>query len=88
MLYGRDDLVGLSVLAKNGMQVSDYSRSEEMLDMRSIRQRNRLLLADMDQMDDFHMTGIRYIGSEPVLTLIRKIPSSKATSMRDCSWLI
>ncbi|SDX80210.1 sensor histidine kinase [Paenibacillus sp. PDC88] len=78
MLYGRDDLVGLSVLAKNGMQVSDYSRSEEMLDMRSIRQRNRLLLADMDQMDDFHMTGIRYIGSEPVLTLIRKIPSSKS----------
>lgn len=78
MLYGRDDLVGLSVLGKNGMQVSDYSRSKEMLDMRSIRQRNQLLLSDMDEMDDFHMTGIRYIGSEPVLTVTRKIPSSKS----------
>ncbi|WP_211748735.1 sensor histidine kinase [Paenibacillus sp. Marseille-Q4541] len=78
MLYGRDDLVGMSLVAKNGFIVSDYTRATEMLDMGQITHRNRLLLGKMEQMDDFHIEGIRYVGTEPVLTVTRKIPSNQS----------
>lgn len=78
MLYGRDDLIGMSLVAKNGYVVSNYTRAAELLDMDMITQRNQLLLRKMDRMEDFHIEGIRYVGSEPVLTIARKIPSTKS----------
>lgn len=78
MIYGRDDVVGMSLVAKNGYIVSDYTRAPELLNMDQMKHRNQLLLGKMDQMDDFHIEGIRYVGSEPVLTVTRKIPSSQS----------
>ncbi len=78
MLYGRDDVVGMSLVAKNGFVVSDYTRAPELLNMDQITHQNQLLLEKMERMDDFHIEGIRYVGSEPVLTVTRKIPSNQS----------
>ncbi|MFD3274504.1 sensor histidine kinase [Paenibacillus dendritiformis] len=78
MIYGRTDIVGISLIAKNNMQINDYSRTKELLDMNDIRSRNEKLLSVMDDMDNFQILGSATVGSTPVLTVARKLHSSSS----------
>ncbi|GGD50195.1 cache domain-containing sensor histidine kinase [Paenibacillus nasutitermitis] len=76
MIYGRSDIVGISVAGRNGRQINDYSTAKEMLDMRPIRARNTDYLSKIDTLDDFQVVGLGKVGKTPVVTVARKLHSN------------
>lgn len=77
MIYGRTDILGMSVVAKNGRQINDFSRTSEPLDMDIIRVRNAALLKRIDTLDNYQVIGTSRIGSTPVVTVARKLHSNE-----------
>ncbi|WP_163537429.1 sensor histidine kinase [Gracilibacillus sp. YIM 98692] len=75
MMDGRSDIVGISLVSKKGRQINFY-QSTELLDMKHIRNRNNQLLQGGNEMDNFNIIGLREIGSQPVITVSRKIHSN------------
>ncbi|SEG56468.1 sensor histidine kinase [Paenibacillus sp. UNC499MF] len=76
MIYGRSDIVGISLVGKNSLQINDFSEAKEILDMNTIRSRNADLLKRLDTLGNFEVLGLNRIGSSPVLTVARKLHSS------------
>ncbi|MBV6716160.1 histidine kinase [Paenibacillus chitinolyticus] len=76
MIYGRSDIVGISLVGKNSLQINDFSEAKEILDMNTIRSRNADLLKRLDTLGNFEILGLNRVGSSPVLTVARKLHSS------------
>ncbi|GKS12242.1 hypothetical protein YDYSY3_32420 [Paenibacillus chitinolyticus] len=76
MIYGRSDIVGISLVGKNSLQITDFSEAKEILDMNTIRSRNADLLKRLDTLGNFEILGLNRVGSSPVLTVARKLHSS------------
>ncbi|WP_372009474.1 histidine kinase [Paenibacillus chitinolyticus] len=76
MIYGRSDIVGISLVGKNSLQITDFSEAKEILDMNTIRSRNADLLKRLDTLGNFEILGLNRVGSGPVLTVARKLHSS------------
>lgn len=76
MIYGRSDIIGMSLVAKNGMQIHDFSRADEVLDMKLVRERNDGLIDRMAHLENYQILGVSRLGSTPVITVARKLHSS------------
>lgn len=76
MIYGRQDIVGISLVGKNNIQINDYTGVKELINMEEIRKRNIDLLQTTDKLDNFNIIGLHQVGSMPVLTITRKIHSN------------
>lgn len=76
MIYGRSDIIGMSLVADNQRQITDYSRADKPVNMKDIRTRNLNYLQQMESMDNYQVLGVSKIGSTPVLTVARKLHSS------------
>ncbi len=75
MLYGRSDILGISLVAKHDKKITNFNRVNEWLDMKSIHNRNIKLMEGDNAYDNFHIIGLNNIGSTPVLTVVRKLHS-------------
>ncbi|WP_242615043.1 sensor histidine kinase [Paenibacillus solani] len=73
MIYGRSDIIGISLVAENNRQITDYESASSLLDMREIRKRNRSFQEQLDQYSDFQIVGLSRVGSTPSLTVARKL---------------
>ncbi|WP_235440466.1 cache domain-containing protein [Paenibacillus sp. DMB20] len=76
MIYGRSDIIGMSLVADNQRQITDFSRAETPVNMKDVRTRNLNYLQQMESMDNYQVLGVGKIGSTPVLTVARKLHSS------------
>ncbi|WP_372635295.1 histidine kinase [Cohnella sp.] len=77
VIYGRSDIVGMSLVAKNQRQINDFSRADDLLDMRPLRLRNAELIERMEPLDNYQILGAGQVGSTPVITVVRKLHSSE-----------
>ncbi|MGP4039707.1 sensor histidine kinase [Gracilibacillus sp. D59] len=77
MMDGRSDIVGISLISKNNRQITYYN-STELIDMDRVRNRNYSLLNKATEMDNFNVIGLQKIGSQPVITVSRKIHSNNS----------
>ena len=73
MIYGRSDIIGISLVAENKRQITDYESAPGLLDMSEIRKRNRSFQARLDQYNDFQIIGLSRVGNTPALTVARKL---------------
>lgn len=73
MIYGRSDIIGISLVAENKRQITDYESAPGLLDMSEIRKRNRSYQAQLDQFNDFQIIGLSRVGNTPALTVARKL---------------
>ncbi|UOQ85805.1 sensor histidine kinase [Gracilibacillus salinarum] len=77
LMNGRSDIVGISLVSQKHSQINFY-QSKELLDMERIRNRNENLFSNGKDMDNFSVIGLRRIGSQPVITVSRKIHSTSS----------
>jgi len=73
MIYGRSDIIGISLVASNKRQITDYEQAPGLLNMTDIRKRNLSFLSRMDQLSDFQILGLSKVGPTPSLTIARKL---------------
>ncbi|MDH6672611.1 two-component system sensor histidine kinase YesM [Paenibacillus sp. LBL] len=73
MIYGRSDIIGISLVADNKRQITDYESAPGLLDMSEIRKRNLSFQAQLDQFSDFQIIGLSRVGKTPALTVARKL---------------
>lgn len=73
MIYGRSDIIGISLVAGNKRQITDYEQAPGLLNMTEIRKRNLSYLSRMDQLSDFQILGLSKVGPTPSLTIARKL---------------
>ncbi|MCM3494920.1 histidine kinase [Paenibacillus lactis] len=73
MIYGRSDIIGISLVASNKRQITDYEQAPGLLNMTDIRKRNLSYLSRMDQLSDFQILGLSKVGPTPSLTIARKL---------------
>jgi len=73
ILNGRSDIYGISLINQNGMQVHNYSKVNDYLDMDQIRQRNEELWGNIDNLEPYQFINVEFIHSTPVLTIVRKV---------------
>lgn len=73
MIYGRSDIVGMSLVTSAGRQIHDYSSSDDLLNMREIRIRNTGLMSRIGELDDFQVISSGAVGKTPVVTVTRKL---------------
>lgn len=78
MIYGRSDIMGMSLVTHHQRQITDFSEADKLIDMREIRTRNISLLNKMDSLDNYQVLGVSSVGSTPVLTVARKLNSSSS----------
>ncbi|MFD0712055.1 sensor histidine kinase [Paenibacillus sp. GCM10027626] len=76
MIHGRPDIVGMSLVNTKNQQIYDYSKTDEMLDMKEIRQRNSELVKQMENINTYQILGVSKLGSTTVLTVVRKLHSN------------
>ncbi|QGH36929.1 HAMP domain-containing protein [Gracilibacillus salitolerans] len=77
MMDGRSDIVGISLISKNNRQINYYN-STELIDMDRVRNRNYSILNKATEMNNFNVIGLQKIGSQPVITVSRKIHSNNS----------
>jgi two-component system, sensor histidine kinase YesM len=70
-VFGRDDIFGVSLISENGMEINDYNY--ERINLKYVRERNKKLLNQVSESDNFSILGIQWIDSVPVLTVSRKV---------------
>jgi len=73
LLNGRSDIYGISLINQNGMQVHNYSKVNNYLNMDYIRQMNKELWEEVDKLEPYQFINIDFIHSTPVLTIVRKV---------------
>ncbi|WP_246469431.1 sensor histidine kinase [Cohnella nanjingensis] len=73
MIYGRSDIVGISLVTSSGRQIHDFSSSDEPLDMRDIRIRNAGFMSRIGELVDFQVLKSGTVGTTPVVTVTRKL---------------
>jgi len=73
MIYGRSDIVGISLVTSSGRQIHDFSSSDDLLDMRDIRIRNAGFMSRIGELDDFQVLQSGTVGKTPVVTVTRKL---------------
>ncbi|MGP4108123.1 sensor histidine kinase [Virgibacillus sp. L01] len=73
ILDGRSDIYGISLVNKKGMQIHNYVKVDEVLNMREIRKRNTRLWSNIDNLEPYQILEIDFIYGTPVLTIVRKI---------------
>ena len=78
MIYGRSDIIGMSLVTHNQRQITDFSEADKLINMREIRTRNISMLNKMESLDNYQVLGVSMIGSTPVLTVARKLNSSSS----------
>lgn len=78
MIYGRSDIIGMSLVTHNQRQITDFSEADKLIDIREIRTRNISLLNRMESLDNYQVLGVSMLGSTPVLTVARKLNSSSS----------
>ncbi|MDG0814054.1 sensor histidine kinase [Cohnella rhizosphaerae] len=76
MVYGRSDIVGISLITSSGRQMHDFSEADQLLDMKEIRIRNAGYMTRIGEMDDFQVLGTGKVGTTPVFTVVRKLYSN------------
>src|SRR5690606_34092288 len=56
--------------------IHDFSRADEVLDMKLVRERNDGLIDRMAHLENYQILGVSRLGSTPVITVARKLHSS------------
>ncbi len=75
-MFGRTDIIGISLIGKNNMQINDYSKVNELLDMNQVRKQNQHYLELSESLNNFNIIGLQKLGSRSVVTITRKIHSN------------
>ncbi|GAB6929067.1 sensor histidine kinase [Paenibacillus sp. JCM 10914] len=73
MMYGRSDIIGISLLGDNKRQINDFSITNEIVDMNAIRKRNFSYQSKRDQLRDFQILGMSEVANRPAITVARKL---------------
>ncbi|WP_026703114.1 sensor histidine kinase [Salibacterium aidingense] len=73
ILDGRSEIFGISMINEKGMQVHNYIKADGYLNMKEIRERNRELWNDVENLEAYQVLDIDVIHETPVLTIVRKV---------------
>ncbi|WP_221565875.1 sensor histidine kinase [Alkalihalobacillus sp. TS-13] len=73
ILEGRSDIFGISLINDHGMQVNNYVKVNNYLDMNEIKKRNIHLWNIQKELDPYQIMDIEFVQGTPVLTVVRKV---------------